>query len=316
MASVGGSFQLIPGEDIPETLLRFAQAENATQIVLGASLRGRVLTLLSGKSIPTRLARRAGHIDVHLVSRDRTARGGWSLVGIRSRRAQARRASAEAAALTRLAAAALRGPVTRPLCLRRSANVRPGRDQPAGTAAGRAGCDVVASAGERPPEGPGADLEVPVDAVMTLASRGPVPNREDLRVLRSCAVQIVAGISSRRLEEQDAEAAWHAADLQSRTALLAATGENAHEQLGAVRTALTTLAASEDHRTVLAPAERVRLLAEAARAVDQVSRLVDDLRDLTAARGDGRNVSAAGRPRRGAGRLYGRPGAGRAGGRP
>ena len=100
VASVGGSFQLIPGEDVPETLLRFAQAENATQIVLGASLRGRVLTLLSGKSIPTRVARRAGHIDVHLVSRDRTATGRWSLAGVlagmRSRRAQARRASAEA----------------------------------------------------------------------------------------------------------------------------------------------------------------------------------------------------------------------------
>ena len=38
---------------------------------------------------------------------------------------------------------------------------------------------------------------------------------------------LAAGISSRRLEEEDAEAAWHAADLQSRTALLAATGENA-----------------------------------------------------------------------------------------
>ena len=92
---------------------------------------------------------------------------------------------------------------------------------------------------------------------------------------------LAAGISSRRLEEEDAEAAWHAADLQSRTALLAATGENAHEQLAGARTALTTLAASEDHRTVLAPADRVRLLAEAARAVDQVSRLVDDLRDLS-----------------------------------
>ena len=286
VASVGGSFQLIPGEDIPETLLRFARAENATQIVLGASLRGRVLTLLSGKSIPTRLARRAGHIDVHLVSRDRTATGGWSLVrspaGGRSRRAQASRASAEAAALTRLAAAALRGHGDPPALLE---EIR----QMFGLAAisllewrpDGVGCDVVASAGERPPEGPGADLEVPVDGTMTLAARGHVPNREDLRVLRCCAVEIVAGISSRRLEEQDAEAAWHAADLRSRTALLAATGENAHEQLADARTALTTLAASEDHRTVLAPADRVRLLAQAARAVDQVSRLVDDLRDLS-----------------------------------
>ena len=286
VASVGGSFQEIPGQDVPETLLRFARAENATQIVLGASLRGRVLTLLSGKSIPTRVARGGGHIDVHLVSRERTARGGWSIVrwlaGFRSRRVQARRASAEAAALTRLAATALRGHGDPPALLEEIrqmfglAAVSLLERRPDGT-----GCDVVASAGDQPPEGPGAGLEVPVDKTMTLAGRGRVPGQEDLRVLRSCAAQIVAGVSSRRLDEHDAEAAWHAADLRSRTALLAATGENAREQLTVARTALTTLAASEDHRTALTPNDRGRLLAEAAAAVDHVSRLVNDLRDLS-----------------------------------
>jgi signal transduction histidine kinase len=91
----------------------------------------------------------------------------------------------------------------------------------------------------------------------------------------------VAAISSRRLEEQDNEAAWHAADLRDRTALLAATGENAHEQLAAARTALTMLAASQDHLTELTPEDQVQLLAEVSCAVDQVSRLVDDLRDLS-----------------------------------
>jgi len=113
-----------------------------------------------------------------------------------------------------------------------------------------------------------------------LAARGRVANREDVRVLRSCAAEIVAGISSRRLEEQDAEAAWHVADLRSRTALLAATGESAREQLAAAHTALTTLEASEDHRTALTAEDRAQLLAEAARAVEQVSRVVDDLADL------------------------------------
>ena len=285
VASVGGSFQEIPGEDVPETLLRFARAENATQIVLGASLRGRLLTLLSGRSIPTRVARRAGHIDVHLVSRERTAAGGWSLVrslaGVRSRRMQARRASAEAAALTRLAAAALRGHGDPPALLEEIrqmfglAAVSVLERRPDGT-----GCDVVASAGEQPPEEYGADLEVPVDATMTLAGRGDVPGREDLRVLRSCAAQLVAGISSRRLEDEHSQAAWHTADLRSRTALLAATGESAREQLAAARTALTELSESGGEGTALTPDDRVRLLAEAARAVDQVSRLVDDLWDL------------------------------------
>ena len=286
VAAVGGSFLEVPGEDIPQTLLRFARAENATQIVLGASLRGRFLTLLSGKSIPTRVARRAEHIDVHLVSRgDRTATSGWSLkrllTGFRIRRVQARRASAEAAALTRLAAAALRGHGDPPALLEEIrqmfglAAVSLLERRPDG-----AGCDVVASAGERPPEGPGADLEVPVDATMTLAARGRGPDREDLRVLRSCAAEIVAGISSRRLDEQDAGAAWPAADLRGRTALLAATGESAREQLADARTALAELSESGDRQAALTPDDRARLLAEAARAVERVSRLVDDLRDL------------------------------------
>jgi hypothetical protein len=148
--------------------------------VLGASLRGRLLTLLSGKSIPTKVARRAGHIDVHLVSRDRTATGGWSLVwslaGGRSRWVQARRASAEAAALTRLAGAALRGHGDPPALLEEIRQMF-GLDavsllerRPDGS-----GWDVVASAGERPPEGPSADLEVPVDATMTLGAAGAPP---------------------------------------------------------------------------------------------------------------------------------------------
>ena len=179
VAAVGGSFQEIPGDDVPETLLRFARAENATQIVLGASLRGRVLTLLSGKSIPTRVARRAGHMDVHLVSRDAAAAGRRSFVrslaGVRSRRAQSRRAIAEAAALTRLAAAALRGHGDPPALLEEIrqmyglAAVSLLERRPDGT-----GCDVVASAGDRPPEGYGADLEVPVDETMMLAGRGLV----------------------------------------------------------------------------------------------------------------------------------------------
>jgi two-component system, OmpR family, sensor histidine kinase KdpD len=285
VTSVGGSFQQIPGEDVPQTLLRFARAENATQIVLGASLRGRILTLLSGRSIPTRVARRAEHIDVHLVSRDRATADRWSFLrspaGGRSRRAQARRASSEAAALTRLATAALRGHGDPPTLLEEIRQMF-GLDAVSLLQArlDGPGWDVVASAGERPPEGPGADLEVQVDGTMRLAARGRVPNREDLRVLRSCAAEIVAGLSSRYLEEQDAEAAWHAADARNRTALLAATGESAREQLAAARTALSTLAASEDHRTVLTARDRARLLAEAARAVEQVSRLMDDLRDL------------------------------------
>jgi two-component system, OmpR family, sensor histidine kinase KdpD len=284
VASVGGSFHQIPGDDVPETLLRFARAENATQIVLGASLRGRVLTLLTGKSIPTRLARKAGHIDVHLVSRERASSSGWSparvLAAFRSRRRQASLASAEAAALVRLATTVLRGHGDPPALLEEIrqmfglAAVSLLEHRPDGN-----GCYVVASAGERPPEGHGADLELPVNGTMTLAGRGRVLSHEEMRVLFSCAVQIVAGLSSRREEEREAEEARHAADLRSRTALLTATGEDAREQLAAARAALTALA--EDTGTALTPGDRASLLAGAAHAVDRVSRLTEDLSDLS-----------------------------------
>ncbi len=285
VASVGGSFHQIPGDDVPETILRFARAENATQIVLGASLRGRVLTLFTGKSIPTRLARKAGHIDVHLVSRERASSSGWSparvLAAFGSRRRQASRASAEAAALVRLATTVLRGHGDPPALLEEIrqmfglAAVSLLEHRPDGS-----GCYIVASAGERPPEGHGADLELPVNGTMTLAGRGRVLSHEEMRVLFVlCGPDRGRPQLPARAEEREAQAARHAADLRSRTALLTATGEDAREQLAAARVALTTLA--EDTGTALTPGDRASLLAEAAHAVDRVSRLTEDLSDLS-----------------------------------
>jgi len=283
VAAAGGSFQQIPGDDVPETLLRFARAENATQIVLGASRRGRVLTLLTGKSIPTRLARRAEHIDVHLVSREDKdrRRPRRALAALGSRRARAARASAEAAALTRLAASVLRGHGDPPALLEEirqmfgldAVSLLEWRKNGSGP-----DCYVVASAGDHPPEGPGADLDVPVSDTMTLACRGHVRGQDDLRVLYSCAVQVAAGVSYGRREARQAEAARREAELHSRAALLAATGESARDQLATARAALASLA---EGGGAIAPDDRAALLAEIRRAVDQVSRLVDDLRDLS-----------------------------------
>ena len=285
VTSLGGSFCLLPGADVADALLNFARAENATQMVLGASRRSRFVTLIAGKSIPTRLARRAEHIDVHLVSRKGMAdRGHWSahlLTAFGSRRAQAVRDSAEAAALTRLAGCVLRGHGDLPTLLEEMRQIS-GLDavsllewRPDGS--GRS-CYVVASAGAQPPEGPGADVELPVSDTFTLAGRGPMPSREGSRVLFSCAAQVVAGLSYRRQEDQHAQAARDAANLRSRAALLAATGETAREQLATARVALAALAAEQGHGPAGPDAA---LLATARHAVDQVSRLVDDLSDLS-----------------------------------
>ncbi|MFE3774968.1 DUF4118 domain-containing protein [Streptomyces sp. NPDC059122] len=73
--SLGGRFHQVVGEDVAEGLLQFARAENATQIVLGGSRRGRLRGLLVGDQVVTKVVRQAGRIDVHILTHDRMARG-------------------------------------------------------------------------------------------------------------------------------------------------------------------------------------------------------------------------------------------------
>ncbi|HEV7187048.1 MAG TPA: DUF4118 domain-containing protein [Blastococcus sp.] len=68
--SLGGSWHQVVGEDIATALLEYARAENATQLVLGASRRGRIETFLAGEGIGARVTRLSGPIDVHLVTHE------------------------------------------------------------------------------------------------------------------------------------------------------------------------------------------------------------------------------------------------------
>ncbi|MFJ7587488.1 DUF4118 domain-containing protein [Streptomyces sp. NPDC097617] len=67
--SLGGSYHQTTGDDVPESLLQFAEAENVTQIVLGASRRGRLSTFLRG-GVGHRTIRRSGPIDVLVVTHE------------------------------------------------------------------------------------------------------------------------------------------------------------------------------------------------------------------------------------------------------
>ncbi|MEU1799445.1 DUF4118 domain-containing protein [Streptomyces sp. NPDC019937] len=67
--SLGGSYHQTTGEDVPAALLRFAEAENVTQIVLGASRRGR-LSLLLRAGVGQRTIHGSGPIDVHIVTHE------------------------------------------------------------------------------------------------------------------------------------------------------------------------------------------------------------------------------------------------------
>jgi two-component system, OmpR family, sensor histidine kinase KdpD len=72
--SLGGTYHQVVGADVPQALLDFARGVNATQIVLGASSRGRLARLLTaGVGVTTTAL--SGSIDVHLVTHERAGQG-------------------------------------------------------------------------------------------------------------------------------------------------------------------------------------------------------------------------------------------------
>ncbi|MCW2933458.1 MAG: osmosensitive channel signal transduction histidine kinase [Actinomycetia bacterium] len=77
--SLGGTYHQVVGDDISDALLTFARAENATQLVLGASRRPWLLALLTGPGIGSRTIRDSGAIDVHIVTHSHMG-GRWGLL--------------------------------------------------------------------------------------------------------------------------------------------------------------------------------------------------------------------------------------------
>jgi two-component system sensor histidine kinase KdpD len=73
--SLGGSYHQVIGENVPQALLEFARAENATQLVLGASRRTWLSSLLTGPGVSLRTIRDSGDIDVHIVTHAQMGRG-------------------------------------------------------------------------------------------------------------------------------------------------------------------------------------------------------------------------------------------------
>ena len=71
---MGGTFHTVVGDDVAEAILDFARAENASQIIMGASRRGGVSTLLR-PGVGERVIDGSGEIDVLVVSHDYSGRG-------------------------------------------------------------------------------------------------------------------------------------------------------------------------------------------------------------------------------------------------
>lgn len=72
---LGGSFHQVIGVDVPSALVEFARSVNATQLVLGASRRGRWLAAVTGPGIGATVVRESGDIDVHMVNHAEGSRG-------------------------------------------------------------------------------------------------------------------------------------------------------------------------------------------------------------------------------------------------
>jgi two-component system, OmpR family, sensor histidine kinase KdpD len=68
LEELGGEYRRISSNDIASALVDLARAENATQIVLGATGRSRWRELANG-SVINRVVRLSGPIDVHVISR-------------------------------------------------------------------------------------------------------------------------------------------------------------------------------------------------------------------------------------------------------
>jgi two-component system, OmpR family, sensor histidine kinase KdpD len=66
--SLGGTYHQLADTDIPAALLAFAHAENATQLVLGATHPTRLSALRPRTNIRSQVIHRGGGIDVHVVT--------------------------------------------------------------------------------------------------------------------------------------------------------------------------------------------------------------------------------------------------------
>jgi two-component system sensor histidine kinase KdpD len=72
--SLGGSFHQLLGDDVATTVLEFARAENATQVVVGASSHSLPYSVINGSTTHD-VTRLSGPIDVHVVTHEHAAPG-------------------------------------------------------------------------------------------------------------------------------------------------------------------------------------------------------------------------------------------------
>ncbi len=152
------------------------------------------------------------------------------------------------------------------------------RAERAATAGAAGGWVVVASAGENPCQRPqDADTQVPAGD-RSCSLRGRSLHAEDQRVIGAFAAQAAVILERSRLTEAAAAVAPLAEADRMRTALLAAVGHDLRSPLASAKAAVTSLRSDDVHWT---PSDRSELLLTADESLDQLTRLVDNLLDMS-----------------------------------
>jgi two-component system sensor histidine kinase KdpD len=204
-----------------------------------------------------------------------------SVVDLAARRTrQAARASAEAETLSVLAGSVLRGEQAVPALLDRVCETFSMRSAALlrRTETGR-GWEVLDSTGPEPADAPeDGEVEVPVLDDVRLVLRGrPLP-AADRRVLAAVAAHLAAALDRRRLALAAAEVEPIAAADRMRTALLAAVSHDLRTPIAAAKAAVTSLRSTD---VAWDAEDRDELLATAEESLDRLTRLVDNLLDLS-----------------------------------
>ncbi|MFC9689105.1 DUF4118 domain-containing protein [Kribbella sp. NPDC056951] len=196
---------------------------------------------------------------------------------------QAARSAAESETLATLAGAVLRGETALPALLERvretfgmtGACLMERVDDEELTETWR----PIAGAGtptcRRPEDG---DAEIPGREDLVLVLQGRTLAADERRLVGAFAAHAVALVDRSRLSEAAAEAKPLAEADKLRTALLRAVGHDLRSPLASAKASVTSLRSAD---VEWGPAEREELLANADESLDRLSRLVDNLLDLS-----------------------------------
>src|SRR5512135_282601 len=218
------------------------------------------------------------------------------VVALAARRtSQAARATAEAQTLSALAGSVLRGEQALPALLERvretfgmisaallergGAASAAGEDTDGNADRLRRRWQLAAAAGPDPCRQPEeGDIELPVGDDLVLALRGRVLPAEDRRVLAAFAAQAALALQQHRLAEAAAEVEPRAEADRTRTALLTAVSHDLRSPLASAKAAITSL---RSHDVTWTAEETAELLATADESLDRLTRLVENLLDMS-----------------------------------